>query len=175
VDIGKRVRELRDEKGLYQEELAQKAGVARNTISRIERGVLKPTVSLLEKLAVGLEVDTADFLRDRAPLAKPSTPALRFLQESREFEEEAKEHPVSAVKKLRSLAHSYVFAEKYLETLKDPETRKEAEAQVREGLRHRHWAYMYIMTSPDTAEQLEWRSKEFDRAEQIERRGLAAS
>jgi len=37
-DIGKRIRELRKEQGLRQEELAQRADISRVTLGKLERG-----------------------------------------------------------------------------------------------------------------------------------------
>ena len=64
MDVGKRIRELREEQRLRQEDLAQRAGVARNTVSRIERDDLVPTVVMIEKLANGLGVGPEVLLRD---------------------------------------------------------------------------------------------------------------
>lgn len=54
-----RLREWRERRALTQEELAQKAGVGRGTIIRIERGAdaFPPTV---RKLATALGIDPAD-------------------------------------------------------------------------------------------------------------------
>ena len=45
-----RLAELRGEHGWSLEELAQRSGVSRSTLSRIERGEISPTASLLGKL-----------------------------------------------------------------------------------------------------------------------------
>jgi transcriptional regulator with XRE-family HTH domain len=39
-DIGNRVKELRKEKGIKQEELAKAAGISRNTLSKLENGYI---------------------------------------------------------------------------------------------------------------------------------------
>jgi len=64
MDIGKRIRELREEQGLRQEDLAQRAGVARNTIARIERDELVPSVAMVEKVANGLGVELGALFQD---------------------------------------------------------------------------------------------------------------
>jgi transcriptional regulator with XRE-family HTH domain len=71
MNVGKRLRELREERGLLQDELARKAHVARNTVSRIERGRLTPTVTMLEKLARGLGVEPGILLSPTIPKASP--------------------------------------------------------------------------------------------------------
>lgn len=44
-------------RGFTLEQLASRSGVGIATISRIEKGVIKPYVTTLAKLAVALEVD----------------------------------------------------------------------------------------------------------------------
>lgn len=46
-----RLRELRDQKGLNQQELGQLVGVSRQTISLIERGDYNPSIIVCLKLA----------------------------------------------------------------------------------------------------------------------------
>ena len=50
--------------GLTQEELAQKAGISRTHVTRIERGSAKPSVSVAKKLARILNVNWGDFYND---------------------------------------------------------------------------------------------------------------
>lgn len=49
--------ELREKHQLTQVELAEKAGVPQDRISRIERGVISPTTTTLAKLAEALGAD----------------------------------------------------------------------------------------------------------------------
>ena len=48
------LRALRVERGLSQEALALEAGVQRNYVSLIERGVNQPTITIIFKLAAAL-------------------------------------------------------------------------------------------------------------------------
>ncbi|RBS17150.1 hypothetical protein EA94_01184 [Enterococcus faecalis] len=50
-NFGPNVTRLRKEQGLTQEELAEKIGLKKQSISNIERGVRYPTFETLEKLA----------------------------------------------------------------------------------------------------------------------------
>ena len=59
--FGKRLRELRQEKGLKQKELASVAGVSVNMISLLERGRRSPSTETVVRLAKSLGV-TADYL-----------------------------------------------------------------------------------------------------------------
>jgi transcriptional regulator with XRE-family HTH domain len=56
MDLGHRVRDLRNARHLSQIELAARAGVARNTLNRIENGHLMPTAPVIEHLAEALNV-----------------------------------------------------------------------------------------------------------------------
>ena len=52
--FGRVLRVLRVERGLSQEALALEAGVQRNYVSLIERGVNQPTIKIIFKLAAAL-------------------------------------------------------------------------------------------------------------------------
>ena len=56
VYIGDRLKALRIEHALTQEELAEKAGVTRNTVARLERNESEPYMPTVRKLAAALEV-----------------------------------------------------------------------------------------------------------------------
>ena len=63
VYIGERLRELRVQRALRQEDLAALAGVGKNTINRIEKNHTEPHMTTLRKLAQALEVDPAELVR----------------------------------------------------------------------------------------------------------------
>ena len=50
------LRDLRKERGLSQEALALEAGIQRNYVSLIERGINQPTITIIFKLAAALEI-----------------------------------------------------------------------------------------------------------------------
>ena len=52
--VAKALIELRKRKGLTQKELAEKIGTKQPVISRIETGVVKPSIALLERIAQAL-------------------------------------------------------------------------------------------------------------------------
>jgi transcriptional regulator with XRE-family HTH domain len=54
--VARNLRILRKQKGLSQEELAFQAGINRNYVGQIEREEKSPTIDIIEKLAVALEV-----------------------------------------------------------------------------------------------------------------------
>ncbi len=55
-EIGARVREVREGRALTQQEVARRAGLAMDAMSRIENGYRKPRPSTLQRLAVALDV-----------------------------------------------------------------------------------------------------------------------
>lgn len=56
LNLGRRVRELRKERGWTLEQAAGQAGLARSTLSKIENGQMSPTYEALKKLAEGLAI-----------------------------------------------------------------------------------------------------------------------
>src|SRR5215203_6178301 len=59
--LGRRVRELRRGRGLTLEELAERSGVSRAMISKVERGEKNPTLVVAAKLAEGLGITLSEF------------------------------------------------------------------------------------------------------------------
>lgn len=62
VKFGERVREIRKEKGLSQEELAHKADLHRTYIGMIERAEKNITLINIEKIANALEVNIKELI-----------------------------------------------------------------------------------------------------------------
>lgn len=69
VDLGARVRELRNAQGWTLEQAAQEAGLARSTLSKIENGQMSPTYSALRKLASGLSISVPQLFTPAATQA----------------------------------------------------------------------------------------------------------
>jgi transcriptional regulator with XRE-family HTH domain len=65
--VGNKLRMIREERGLSQRELAQRAGVSTNAISLIERDENSPSVSTLQNLAGALNVRMSYFFDDHEP------------------------------------------------------------------------------------------------------------
>ncbi|WP_243860508.1 helix-turn-helix domain-containing protein [Flavobacterium poyangense] len=57
--FGKHLKKMREEKGMSQEELANLAEVSLPQITRIERGVINPTICTIKSLAIGLGIETS--------------------------------------------------------------------------------------------------------------------
>jgi transcriptional regulator with XRE-family HTH domain len=62
VRFGRRLRELRKERGLSQEELAFRAGLHRTYVSSAERGERNVSLINIKRLAKALGVDMCDLL-----------------------------------------------------------------------------------------------------------------
>ncbi len=63
VDVGQRLRILREERSISMRALARRSGLSANALSMIERGLTSPSVSTLNKLATALEVPITAFFR----------------------------------------------------------------------------------------------------------------
>lgn len=59
--FGKRLREIRIEKGLSQEDLANDSNIPINQIGRIERAQVNTTLKTIFKIARALDIDVKDF------------------------------------------------------------------------------------------------------------------
>ncbi|MEM1344579.1 MAG: XRE family transcriptional regulator [Pseudomonadota bacterium] len=57
LNLGERVRQLRQARSWTLEEAAKRAGLARSTLSKIENGQMSPTFDAVQKLARGLGID----------------------------------------------------------------------------------------------------------------------
>ena len=61
--FGQRLKELREERRLSQEALADKAGLDRTYVSLLERGKRKPGLKNLLRLASGLGIELSELVR----------------------------------------------------------------------------------------------------------------
>ncbi len=92
MDIGKRLRLLREAKGLSQGDIERRSGLLRSYISRVEGGYTAPSVATLEKFAKALEVEpyqllymgegrpTAPKVPEQAGLSKPSKRLVKLFE-----------------------------------------------------------------------------------------------
>ncbi|MFD0713328.1 helix-turn-helix domain-containing protein [Paenibacillus sp. GCM10027626] len=61
--IGERIRQIRKEKGLTQEELAEKAGINASYMGTVERGDRNISIETLEKIIQGLDITPTDLFQ----------------------------------------------------------------------------------------------------------------
>ncbi len=62
MEIGKRIRTLREAKGLSQGDIEKRSGLLRSYISRVEGGYMAPSLATLDKFAKALEVEPYQLL-----------------------------------------------------------------------------------------------------------------
>src|SRR5690349_25177185 len=62
VNIGERLRELREARNISMRALATRSGLSANALSMIERGKASPSVSTLYRLAEALGISITSFL-----------------------------------------------------------------------------------------------------------------
>src|SRR5215208_5807141 len=74
MDIGRRIRDVREALGMPAAELARRVGVAPNTVWRYEFGEREPSMAMLEKIAHALRTEPAELLREPSPSAEPPPP-----------------------------------------------------------------------------------------------------
>ncbi len=64
IDVGHRLRTIREKHGLSQRQLAQRAGVTNGTISLIEQNRSSPSVASLRKVLQGIPMTLAEFFSE---------------------------------------------------------------------------------------------------------------
>ena len=64
MNLGKRVRQLREQNGLTLEELASRTELTKGFLSQLERNLASPSISTLEDIVEVLGVSLADFFRE---------------------------------------------------------------------------------------------------------------
>jgi transcriptional regulator with XRE-family HTH domain len=73
--LGTRLKRIRTEAGLTLQQVGERTGVARSTLSKIENGQLSPTYDILQKIARGMEIDIVELFgasRAETPPARRS-------------------------------------------------------------------------------------------------------
>jgi transcriptional regulator with XRE-family HTH domain len=81
VNVGNRLRELREERNISMRGLATKSGLSANALSMIERGKTSPSVSTLYKLAEAMGVDITAFFGQ--PLERQSIVFMKAAERPR--------------------------------------------------------------------------------------------
>ena len=60
IKIGKKIKEIRELKGISQQVLAAKCNFEKSNMSRLEAGKVNSTISTLEKVSKALEIDIVE-------------------------------------------------------------------------------------------------------------------
>ena len=91
--IGRRLRNLREEKNLSQGDIEKRAGLLRCYISRVENGHTVPSLETLERLAAALEVPLYQlFYEGEEPPPLPNLSARQTTEDLAVSEEAEKEN-----------------------------------------------------------------------------------
>jgi transcriptional regulator with XRE-family HTH domain len=99
VPLGPAIRRRRQELGFTQSDLAASANIADETVSRIERGRLVPSVTIAERIATALDTNL-DALRERkrSPASAPRPSEARLLALVRDLDDTAVDDLARALK-----------------------------------------------------------------------------
>lgn len=98
VDIvGVNIREIRKNKKLTQEELAEKCALQTSYLAGVERGDRNITLQTLEKIAKGLEVNAKQLLELESPLIKQSLKKTDLLQMFTSYLEDKSEKEIKLI------------------------------------------------------------------------------
>ena len=62
--VGTKIREFRKQKGITQQQLAEKIGVQHAVISKYENGKIEPSLTQIKAIAKALDVNTVDLIDD---------------------------------------------------------------------------------------------------------------
>ena len=78
LDLGRQILHLRHERGWTQKELAERVGTKQANISRLENGLLNPSIDMLQRVAKALGADLTVTLTvsvQREPVEQPQPAA----------------------------------------------------------------------------------------------------
>ena len=75
--IGSRIKVLRLDHGLTQEQLGERAAVSYKFLGEVERGDGNPTVDWLDRVAKALDANVKDLVADEAPAPVAYRPLSR--------------------------------------------------------------------------------------------------
>ena len=88
VDLGLKLKRMRNERGWTLDDVSQRTGVARSTLSKIENGQMSPTYDVLQKITHGMALDIVELFDVRSQAAP-------FGRRSLTRKNEGKHHPTS--------------------------------------------------------------------------------
>ena len=81
MDIGEKLRELRQVRGLTQEEMADRCELSKGFISQVERNLASPSIATLTDMLECLGVTLADFFADKGNEKNVFAPQDMFVKE----------------------------------------------------------------------------------------------
>lgn len=87
MDVAERIKRIRKEKGLSQQEVADKLSMNRVQYNRIETGKSDPTMNILQRIANVLDIDVVEFFEAKNNGTEVHTVNEPLLQKVRLLEE----------------------------------------------------------------------------------------
>lgn len=98
-NYGERLRKLRSESGLTQEEVALRADITTSYYGQLERGQANPSVGMLEKICAVMGISIADiFTETNANIFVIDTVSMQILHQLSDKTEHEKEIALSLIK-----------------------------------------------------------------------------
>lgn len=70
MNLGKRIKNIREEKNLTQQQIAEALGISVHTISKYEQGQREPSLDVMGKIADILEVELFELMVDKDEVLK---------------------------------------------------------------------------------------------------------
>lgn len=86
MNIGEKIRQLRESRGLSNRQLAKKAGLSQPVMNRIENGNRKADIESIEKICDALEITLIDFFNVDSQEVSPEY--LELLKNAKELTSE---------------------------------------------------------------------------------------
>lgn len=83
MEIGKRLRSIRESKKMTIYRLSQETGISHNHISDLERGARKPSVETLRRLVVPLGITLSELFSDGEQVSYLSEKEIQLIQSYR--------------------------------------------------------------------------------------------
>ena len=84
MDIGKKLRSLRIQRGLTQEELADRCELSKGFISQVERNLSSPSIATLMDLLECLGISLAEFFNEKPAEKNVFSPDEMFVKEDKD-------------------------------------------------------------------------------------------
>lgn len=101
---GDRLKQLRKERGLSQEEMALRADITTSYYGQLERGQANPSIALLEKICAVMNIQIADIFTDtNTNILGIDAISMQVLQQLNGKSSEEKAVILSILKKINSL------------------------------------------------------------------------
>ena len=101
--LGQRIRDLRMERHMSQEELSFKAGLSPAHLGQIERALKNPTVDTIAKIAVALDVPVAAlFSLDAAPVSSQNVLIEKINAQLKNMSEDEQKDVLRIIRILRN-------------------------------------------------------------------------